>query len=146
MKLRPKTTGLTLIEVLIAMVILSIALLAGSTMIIASHTATLKGDLYTIASKAAADAIAGYEASGYSSLSDGTTGPALYTAAAGEEQVPPGVKMWVTTTIGPIGPPVFPSSATNIKEVDVNVTWDSGSSAYANLAGQVKTSTLISAQ
>ena len=146
MKLRPKTTGLTLIEVLMAMVILSVALLAGSTMIVASHTATIKGNIYTIASKAAADTIAGYEANGYSSLTDGTIGPTVYTAPAGEEQVPPGINMMVTTTIGPIGPPVFPSSATNIKEVDVNVTWNSGSSAYANLAGQVKTSTLISAE
>ena len=134
MSTRPKITGLTLIEVLIAMVILTIALLAGSTLIVASHTATIKGDLYNIANRSAADAIASYEANGYSSLpSSLSTQSVTYPL--------PGIMMTTTTTIGT---PQFSSSATNIKQIDVVVTWTSGSSASANLAGQIKASTLIS--
>lgn len=125
---------MTFIEVLIAMVICTIALIAGSTLIVASHTATIKGDLYNIANKAAGDAISSYEANGYSALVNGTT-----TSGIGSL---PGVTMTMITTIGA---PTFSSTATNIKQVDIVVTWNSGSSGSANLAGQVQMSTLISA-
>lgn len=135
MRTRKTTSGLTLIEVLIAMVLLTVGILAGSTLIVASHTATIKGDLYNVANKAAADIIAGYEANGYAALPS-TSPAAVVTTPL------PGITMTTTTTVGA---PSFNSAATNIKQIDVVVTWNAGSSASANLAGQVKASTLMSA-
>src|SRR3569833_1114083 len=109
--MKPKRRGLTLIEVLVAMVIISIALLAGTTLITASHTATIKGDLYTIASKAASNTISTNEANGYAALTDGTS-TSTYTPPTGEETVR-GVTKTITTTIGA---PSFNTSATTIKE------------------------------
>ena len=140
MRLRARRRGMTLIEVLVAMVIMTVALIAGSTLIVASHTATIKADLYNVANAAAANALAGYEANGYAALP--STSPASSTIDTSGVTADKQLSMTMSTTIGA---PAFNSLATNIKEIDITVSWNAGSSASADLAGQVKASTLISA-
>jgi Tfp pilus assembly protein PilV len=123
--------GLTLIEVLVAAMICTIALYVIIFAISTAQTAVVKGDYYNLASKAAADAIAADEANGYATLVNGTA----TTAVAG---LPNGT---LTITIGPLnGNP----ANTNIKEIDADVNWTGGSGA-SQLGGQVSLSTCVSA-
>jgi prepilin-type N-terminal cleavage/methylation domain-containing protein len=125
---RSKKLGLTLIEVLVVMVVLTIGLLAVSTVIATAHLATIKGDYYNVAAKAAGDQIAACESAGYSGLTNGTT-------TASVSGLPNGS---MTETVGQMG------GNSNIREVDITVTWDGGS-GQARIGGQVAASTAISA-
>jgi hypothetical protein len=117
--------------VLVACVICVIALYAIVGVMSAAQTATMKGDYYNVANKAAADVISADEAAGYSALTDGTTVSSVPNIPSGS----------LTVTIGPLN--ANPAN-TNIKEIDADVTWTGGSGA-AKLGGQVTLSTCISA-
>lgn len=125
--------GLTLIEVLIAMVIISIAMLAMLQVMTAAQTASSKSNYDVIALQAAQTQIDDAEANGYSNLSEGTT-TSTVTGLPGSNQ------MTVT-----VEAPTFATSDDNIYEVDVKVAW-SGGSGPSETGGNVEMTTLVSGQ
>ena len=106
----PGRRGLTLVEVLIAVVILSFALLAYLTVIQASGGAISDGNEFTLASQAAVNQIAQDQGLGYAGLTAGTTTTSVPGLLGGQ----------MTVKIGPMG-----GNAANvgIEEIDVRVTW-----------------------
>jgi len=121
--------GFTLVEVLVAVTILSLALLAFLSAIVASGRSAAKGDYYILAARAAGDRLAAVRAGGYAALSDGAT---EYTVSG-----LPGGRMRVT-----VGPLDGSAAYTDIRQVDVRVTWDSPTPGEPALAGEVRASTL----
>ena len=122
---------MTLVEVLVACVICTICLYAIVGVIAAAQTATIKGDYFNVANKAAADVLAADEAAGYAALTSGTTTSSVTGLPSGT----------LTVTVGPLnGNP----ANTNIKEIDAVVTW-TGGNGPASLGGQVSLSTCVSA-
>jgi len=121
---------MTLVEVLIAMTILSIGLLAMTDVIATAQRASTKGSYDSIALQAAENEIADDEASGYTNLSAGTTVTSV-------PNLPNGT---MTVTIGPLD---GDSNNDSIWQVDVTVTWDVGSGPAA-VCGNLSMSTLIS--
>lgn len=104
----PGRLGLTLVEVLVAVTILSMALLAYLSVIQTSHEAVNDGDEFTVAGQAITNQVAQMQGQGYAALSNGTTTysvPRLQNSA-------------MTVTVGPLN-----TSDTNILEVDVRLTW-----------------------
>ncbi len=129
----PGHFGLSLVEVLIAVTILSLALLAYLNAAVASRAALDKGNFNTIAAQVAGDKIAECQKAGYANLTDGTT---TYTVSG------LGMRQGQMTVV--IGPMDGDSANTRIKQVDVTVTWAAASSRTPQTAGRVKQSTLIS--
>lgn len=127
----PDRRGFTLVEVLVAVTILSIALLAYVTVAMASRGAMDKGADYAAAAQAAGDKIADLQGTGFSSLTDGTTS---YTLS--------GLRQGVMKVV--IGPLDGNSANINIKQIDVTVTWAASSSKTAYTAGNVKYTALVS--
>jgi prepilin-type N-terminal cleavage/methylation domain-containing protein len=110
--------GVTLVEVLVAVTILSIALLGYLTVIEASHNSMTDGSEFSLASKAISDSTAAERGLGFSSLSNGTTTVSVKGLINGT----------LTTVIGPM--PSAPLDQ-NLKELDMTVSWISAKSAGA---------------
>ncbi len=118
-------------EVLVAVTVLSVALLAYVSASLASRAAVDKGDYFTLAAQAAGDKIADLQGTGYAGLVDGTTTYAVAGLPQGQ----------MTVVIGPLdGDP----ANTNIKQIDVTVVWNAASSRTPQTAGSVRLSGLIS--
>ena len=128
----PGHFGLTLVEVLIAVTILSLALLAYLNAAVASRAALDKGNFYTIAAQIAGDKITECQNLGYANLVDGTT---TYTISG------QGMRQGRMTVV--IGPLDGNALNTRIKQVDVTVSWAAASSQTPQTAGRAKQSTLI---
>lgn len=137
--LRPP--GLTLVEVLVASTILSVALLVGLDVLLASGRANLKADYYARAAQAAGDQIAQFQAGGYEKARDLGDGNKLFDGTPTPAPVAglPGGLIHVT-----VGPLDNNAANVSVKQVDVLVTWTKGQSGAPSLAGQVKASTVIS--
>jgi len=117
--------------VLVAMVILSIALLAYVTVAVASRSAMDKGADYALAAQVAGDKIADLQGTGYGSLVNGTTTSAVARLSGGQ----------MTVVIGPLD---GNAGNTNITQLDVTVTWSAVSTQNPSGAGSLHYSTLIS--
>lgn len=122
--------GLTLIEVLVAITICSVALVVMCKVIVAAQRTTMKGDYYNIATQAASDQIVNQQTTNFGSLVEGTTTSAVAGLPSGQ----------MVVTIGPLD---GDSGNTDIEQIDVVVTW-TGATGSKELGGQVKMSTLIS--
>ncbi len=120
---------MTLVEILVACVILSIGLLAFVTASQASRLQLAKSSYYTLAAQAADSEIKDCEGSGFSGL---TAGKTTYNVTG-----IPGGKM--TVVIGPLD---GNASNTNIVEVDVTVSWPSPPGATTG-GGALVYSTLV---
>ncbi len=107
---RPVNQGLTLVELLVAATILSVAMLAYVTVASAGMLATRQGDYYATAAKAASDIIADLQAAGYANLTSGTTTYSVSGLPAGK----------MTVTIGALD---GNSANSSIAQVDITVTW-----------------------
>lgn len=101
---------MTLVEVLVAVVILSFALLAYLTIVRASDAGLSDGNEFTVASQAAGNLIAQDQGLGYSALTNGTTTTAVAGLSGGQ----------MTAVIGPLD---GNSANVGIKQIDVTVTW-----------------------
>jgi len=123
--------GLTLVEVLVAIVILSFALLAYLTITQASDAALSDGNEFTIASQAAGNQIAQDQGLGYSALTYGTTTTAVPGLTNGQ----------MTSVIGPLD-----SSSANvgITQVDITISWSPRKAGNTSLATSLRETTLIS--
>ena len=127
----PGLSGLTLVEVLVAITLLSLTLLAYLTVAEASRDSLAKGTYFTLAARAAGDKIATCQAAGYAGLTDGTTTSSVAGLPQGQ----------MTTIIGPLD---GNAANTNIKQVDVTVTWGASNSRAPQTAGRTQHSILIS--
>jgi prepilin-type N-terminal cleavage/methylation domain-containing protein len=126
------STGMTLVEVLVAITLLSITLLTYLSVMKGANQAGQKGSYTAIATRAAADQIALAQGTNVSLLVNGTK---TYTVAG----LPGGT---MTVTIGPLaGNP----ANQYIKQIDITVTW-SGPTTTANTNGSITISTLVSAK
>lgn len=123
--------GMTLIEILVAVAILSLALLAFLTVALAARGAVDKGRFESAATQAAGDKLAAWQAQGFESLTDGTT-------TAQVAGLPQGT---MTVTIGPLD---GAAGNADIKQVDVVVAWSRSADGLPQTAGQVRQSALIS--
>ncbi len=116
---RFSSRGLTLVEVLVAVTILSIALLAYVTVISSSRDAFTDGGEFSLASQAITDEI--------SQLRGGTGYPALVYGTTTTKVA--GLPKWTMTLVVKALPQA--PTDTNIKEIDITVTW-----APAKLGGK----------
>ena len=126
-----RTRGMTLVEILIAMVILSIGLLAMISVISAAQQSADKSNYDMIALQAAENEIADDEAGGYSANTYGTTVTPVPNLPHGQ----------MTVVTGPLD---GDAANDNIVQIDVTVTWDGGSGPNST-GGNISMSTLISA-
>ena len=120
----------SLIEVLIAVTLLSVALLAYVSAISVARNAVDRGNFFMLASEAAATKIADLQGGGYVSLVNNTTN---YTVSK-----LPGGKMAVT-----VGYLDGLSANGYIRQIDVVVTWTAGTGQTAQAGGSIKQSVLI---
>ena len=126
----PGRNGLSLVELLVAITILALGLAAYLKLSLASRVAVDKGSYYSLASATAANQLANYQGQGYAALpAPGTMSGFLTVLPNGQE----------TITVGPLD---GNAANTNIKEVDITISWGYGLSAQA---GSVKQSLLVSA-
>lgn len=126
----PGRRGLTLVEVLVAITILSMALLAYLSVIQTSHEAVNDGDEFTVAGQAVASQIAQLQGRGYAGITSGTT---TYT-------VPRLANSTMTVIIGPLA---GNAANTNILEVDVKLTWRPRKAGSKPVTATVTQSSLI---
>jgi prepilin-type N-terminal cleavage/methylation domain-containing protein len=122
------STGMTLVEVLVALMILSIALIVFLTVLPGVSQGSQKGSYIAIATRAAADQITLAQTTNTSLLNLGTN---TYTVAG----LPSGS---MTVTIGGD----LTANNASLKEVDVTVTW-SGTTYAPSTAGSVSLSTYV---
>jgi Tfp pilus assembly protein PilV len=122
---------MTLTEVLVAGMILSVALLVFLGCLVAAQRTSTKADYYSIAARAAGDKIVECQARGFSALADGTTTSALAALPQGQ----------ITVLVAPLD---NNAANTTIKQVQVTVSWGGLGGGSAKLAGQVQASTLVS--
>lgn len=127
----PGQRGLTLVEVLVALVILSFALLAYLTVVQASNAGLSDGSEFTLASQAAGSQIAQDQGLGYSGLTNGTTTTAVSGLAGGQ----------MTVIIGPLD---GNSANVGIKQIDITVTWSPRKTGQASATTSLRETTLIS--
>lgn len=123
--------GMTLIEILVAVAILSLALLVFLTVALAARAAVDKGRFEGIATQAAGDKIAAFQAQGFASLTNGTT-----TAHV------PGLPQGLMTIV--VAPLDGLAGNANIKQVDISVAWARSADRIAQTGGQVRQGGLIS--
>lgn len=123
--------GLTLVEVLVAIVILSFALLAYLTITQASDAAISDGNEFTVASQAAGGQIAQDQGLGYSNLTYGTTTTTVPGLSNGQ----------MTVAIGPLD-----GNAANIgiKQIDITVAWSPRKAGASAAATSLRETTLVS--
>ena len=124
--------GLTLVELLVAIVILVIALGAYLNVALASRASVDKGQYFTMASQLAGDRLADYQGLGYSGL------PAYGTYNYTLSNLPNGT---MSVVIGYLN---GNSANTNITQIDVTITWGLTNSSLPQEAGSVKQSLLLS--
>ena len=120
---------MTFVEVLVAIVILSIALLVFVDIAGTVGRANKKSDLYATATRYANSQLELVLAKGPSQLTDGVVTTTI-------SELPNGA-MVVTT-----GAPTGVASSTDIKEVDVAITWSTVGSS-APIGGSLKMSTMV---
>lgn len=123
-------TGLSLVELLVAITILVVGLAAYLKLSLASRVAVDKGNSYSVASAYAASQLANYQGLTYATL------PANGTTTGSVSGLPNGQR---SITVGPLD---ASAANLNIKQVDITVSWGYGLSAEA---GSVKQSLLVSA-
>jgi type II secretory pathway pseudopilin PulG len=123
---------MTLVEVLVALTLLSVTLIVFITVIRGANQAGQKGSYLAIATRTAGNQIALAQATNTSLLTSGTT---TYTVAG----LPKGS---MTVKIGPLA---GNAANTYIDQIDVTVTW-SNASTTAKVGGIVTMSTLVSAK
>lgn len=121
---------MTLVEVLVAVVILSLALLTYLTVIQVSDAGLSDGNEFTLASQAAGDQIALDQGLGYTGLTSGTTTTAVPGLSKGQ----------MTTVVGPLD---GSSANIGILQVDVTVTWSPRKAGKVPLTTSLKETTLI---
>jgi type II secretory pathway pseudopilin PulG len=119
-----------MVEVLVAIVILSFALLAYLSATQASNAFLSDGCEFTIASQAAGNQIAQVQGLGYSGLTNGTTTTSVPGLPSGQ----------MTVVIGPLD-----GSTANIgiKQIDVTVTWSPRKIGQTSTTTSFKESMLI---
>jgi type II secretory pathway pseudopilin PulG len=122
---------MTLVEVLVAMVILSFALLAYLTVIQASDAGLSDGNEFTLASQAAGDQIAQDQGLGYSGLTNGTTTTSVPGLSGGQ----------MTAVIGPLD---GNSANVGITQIDITVTWSPRKSGKVPQTTSLQETTLVS--
>lgn len=127
----PGRRGLTLVEVLVAVVILSLALLAFLSVTQASSQAAGDGNEFTLASQAAADQIAQAQGLGYSGLTNGTAASAISGLSGGQ----------MTVTVGPLD---GNTANAGVKQVDVTVSWTPRKVNSSTQTTSIRQTTLIS--
>ena len=127
---RRRRLGLTLVEVLVAVTILSMALLTYLSVIQTSHEAVNDGDEFTVAAQAVANQIAQAQGQGYAGLPQGTT---TYS-------VPRLANSTMTVVVGPLA---GNASDTNIMEIDVTLTWRPRKAGSKAITSTVTRSSLI---
>ncbi len=127
----PGRRGLTLVEVLVAIVILSFALLAYLTVTQASNAALSDGSEFTLASQAATDQIAQERGLDYRGLTSGTTTSSVSGLTGG----------MLTMTVGPLD---GNSANAGIKQIDVTVTWSPRKVGSSAPTTSIKQTALIS--
>jgi Tfp pilus assembly protein PilV len=123
-------TGLTLVETLVAVIILSIALIVYLDVLVAANRATRKGDYLARASQVAAGRIALIQAQGFAALVPGRRVYRVDTLPQGR----------MTLTVRAMG---SGATGSHIKQIDLRITWRGPSSA-PQTSGQVEASTLVS--
>jgi type II secretory pathway pseudopilin PulG len=122
---------MTLVEVLVAVVILSLALLTYLTVIQASDAGLSDGSEFTLASQAAGDQIALDQGLGYLGLTSGTTTTTVPGLSGGQ----------MTVVIGPLD---GNSANVGILQVDVTVTWAPRKAGRVPQTTSLKETTLVS--
>lgn len=124
---------MTLADVLVALVVLSTALLVFLNAFAVSKRGETKGNYYGIASRLANQQLASAQTAGYRALISGTT---TYTAATlpGLAALPSGQ---MTVKVGPVD---GNAANQNAAQVDVTVTWGGAGS----IPGSVQMSTWVS--
>jgi prepilin-type N-terminal cleavage/methylation domain-containing protein len=130
-RLRTRLIGMTLVEVLVALMVLSIALLAYLTALQGGNVASQKASYIAIATRAASDQIALAQLANTSLLTLGTT---TYTVSG----LPSGSMTVVLSSN-------LSSNNGSLVEVDVTVTW-SGTTNAPSLGGNVTMSTYVCAK
>lgn len=123
---------MTLVEVLLAMVILSSALMLYVDVLARGNTVSRKADAEQIATQVAMDKMTSLQQNAYSNL---TTDSQTTTAVSGL----PGGQM--TVKIGALD---GNAANTNIRQIDITVTWSSAQ-ATPEAGGQVALTGLVSA-
>ena len=123
-------SGLSLVELLVAITILALGLAAYLKLSLASRVAVDKGNYYSTASAYAANQLATYQGQIYAALpADGTISGPVFGLPNGYQ----------TITVGPLD-----GNAANVnsRQIDITISWGYGLPAQA---GSVKQSLLISA-
>ncbi len=116
---------------LVAVVILSFALLAYLTVIQVSNAGLSDGNEFTLASQAAGDQIAQDQGLGYSGLTSGTTTTSIPGLSGGQ----------MTIVIGPLD---GNSANVGITQIDITVTWSPRKAGNIPQTTSLKETTLIS--
>ena len=124
--------GLSLVEVLVGMSVLSVGLLGFVSTVQSSNSLGRRGDNTAIATRLAADSIANFQANNVSLLPNGTTTAAL-------SQLPSG-----SMTVN-IAPYLNDTSEHFMKQIDVTITW-AGTAGMEQAGGSVNMSTLVAAR
>ena len=122
---------MTLVEVLVALVILSFALLAYLSVIQASDAGLSDGNEFTLASQAAGNQIAQDQALGYSGLTNGTATTTVPGLTGGQ----------MATVIGPLD---GSTANVGIKQIAVTVTWSPRKAGKISQTTSFKETTLLS--
>ena len=125
-----KQCAFSLIEALVAVTILSLALLAFVGAAQGARNATDRGNFYAVASEAAAAKIADVQGGGYYALTPGVTNYTVSKLPAGK----------MTVTVGNLD---GSSSNTYIWQIDVVVSWSAGNGQTAQAGGSIKQSALV---
>ena len=131
-KTKLKRTGFSVVEVLVAMTVLSICLLACVTTMQTTNGLVRRGDNTAIATRLAADMVANFQANNVSLLADGTTTQAISALPGGSAQ----------TTIAPYN---NDSAEHFMKQIQVTITWQ-GSSGFEQVGGSISMFTYVSAR
>ncbi len=122
---------MTLVEVLVAVVILSLALLTYLTVTQVSDAGLSDGSEFTLASQAAGNQLAQDQGLGYTGLTSGTTTTTVPGLSGGQ----------MTVVIGPLD---GNSANVGILQVDVTVAWSPRKAGKVPQTTSLKETTLVS--
>lgn len=126
----PGRRGVTLVELLVAVVILSLALLTYLTVTQVSDAGLSDGNEFSLATQAAGDQLSKDQGLGYTGLTPGTTTTTVPGLSGGQ----------LTAMIGPLD---GSSANIGILQVDVTVTWSPRKAGKVPLTTSLKETTLI---